>query len=163
MKPLDMDDSTTLPKFEIPNIMSWDNALFYGKNLEQYFLLLLRKIFPSAVLVKDKFKYYDIWIPEIDKTIELKGDLKSNETDNLVIEVEHYNKPSGISTTKANYWVFFDGRFIWTEVDSLKQVIKSFTPVRFIGRGDTIAKQAYLVPKDMIIDISFKIWRFDER
>lgn len=38
--------------------------------------------------------------------VEVKRDLKASETGNLAIEVMYRGKPSGISTTKADYWAF---------------------------------------------------------
>lgn len=41
-----------------------------------------------------------------DKPIEVKTDCKWKKTGNLAIEFKSRGKPSGISTTKAEYWAF---------------------------------------------------------
>ena len=51
------------------------------------------------------FKDYDIYVPEINKSIEVKSDEKSKYTNNIVVEVEFNGKPSALSTSKADYWV----------------------------------------------------------
>jgi hypothetical protein len=54
-----------------------------GKKIELYVLKQIRLIFPSATLIENKFKFYDIFIPEIEKKIEVKCDEKSQETGNI--------------------------------------------------------------------------------
>lgn len=44
-----------------------------------------------------------------DKTIEVKYDLKALETNNVYVEYESRSKPSGISTTKSDYYCFAFG------------------------------------------------------
>lgn len=39
-------------------------------------------------------------------TIEVKEDVRTKDTGNIVIECESRGKPSGIKTTKADFWVF---------------------------------------------------------
>ena len=40
------------------------------------------------------------------KTIEVKRDLKAGATGNVFVEYESRGKPSGISTSEADYWCF---------------------------------------------------------
>ncbi len=88
--------------------MSFQKDLQRGLEVEEIVLGILRKKYPSASLI-NAFKGYDIWIPEIDKAVEVKYDPMSQETGNIVIEIEMYDKPSGLITTQADFWVFYDG------------------------------------------------------
>ena len=69
-----------------------------GINIEIKALTIIQKKYPSASLI-NKFKGYDIWIPEIHKSVEIKYDPMSNKTGNIVVEIEMFNKPSALITT----------------------------------------------------------------
>ena len=92
-----------------------------------------------------------MFIPEINVRIEVKQDKKSKHTGNYVIELEYDGKPSAFSTSKADYWVIYDGECeIWTTKWRIKRAVKGLKPVEFIGRGDTKSKKAYLCPTGRI-------------
>jgi hypothetical protein len=127
-----------------------------GKQIEQQLLDKLKVKYPSATII-DKYKGYDIWIPEINKSIEVKADEKSNYTGNIVVEIEMYGKPSALMTTTADYWVFYDGKF-WCIM--LKEIIQciflnKLQHTEFVGNGDTQSKKAFLIKKEFLA----KYWR----
>ena len=62
-----------------------------GKAIERKSLDVIRKKYPCASLI-DAFKGYDIWIPELHKSIEVKYDPMSNETGTIVVEIEMNGK-----------------------------------------------------------------------
>ena len=87
-------------------------------------------------------------------------DKKSNFTGNIVVEVEFNGKPSALSTTTADYWVFDDGEiYIWTTPRTLRLLIKSMSPVVFVGNGDNKKKKAYLVKKSIVIATAMSVDR----
>ncbi len=88
-------------------INTFQKDLSRGINIENKLLEIIRKKYPSASLIH-KYKGYDIWIPETNKSIEVKYDPMSNQTGNIVIEIEMFDKSSALITTKADYWVFYD-------------------------------------------------------
>ena len=98
----------------------------------------------------------------ICKKVEVKQDKKSNYTHNIVVEIEMPpGTPSALSTTEADYWVFDDGEiYIWITPETLRQVVKPFTPVKFIGNGDNKEKLAYLIKKDIIIKNALKVDKY---
>lgn len=49
-----------------------------------------------------KFRKGDVWT-----AYEVKADLSAHKTGNLFVEYRHTDKPSGISLTKSDYYVFF--------------------------------------------------------
>lgn len=60
-----------------------------------------------------------------NKTIEVKRDLKANETGNLFIEFESRGKPSGIDKSKADYWCFaLKTVFILISSENLKALVE---------------------------------------
>jgi hypothetical protein len=123
-----------------------------GIDIELQVLNIIQKKYPSASLI-NKFKGYDIWIPELHKSIEVKSDLKSNYTNNIVIEIEMFGKPSGLMVTKADYWVFYDGnQYVLIQPMEIVRCIflNKLNYVEFIGNGDTASKKAFLVKKDIL-------------
>ena len=69
-------------EIEVEKNNSFVEDLGRGKQVEQMLLNKLKSKYPSAAII-DKFKGYDIWIPEIHKSIEVKADEKSNYTGNI--------------------------------------------------------------------------------
>ena len=131
--------------------MSFKEDLEAGKKIEEYILKRIQKKYPQAKLMEGYFKEYDIIIPEIDKTIEVKSDVKSLHTGNFVVEVEFDGKPSALSTTTADWWVFYDSETeFWITPELIRHSVKELELREFIGKGDTKSKKAYLCPKDYI-------------
>ena len=127
-------------------------ALSRGKQIEELILSMIKPKYPKAHIIDGYFKDYDIYIPEKGFGVEVKCDEKSKFTRNLVIEVEFDGKKSALSTTKAEYWVFYTGEeIIWIEPQMLKDIVLSYQLRKFIGKGDTKFKKAYLVKKSHII------------
>lgn len=106
--------------------------------------------FPPA----GKFKDYDLTIikDNIKTTIEVKCDRQASTTNNLCIEYECNKKPSGITTTKADFWIYF---IVFPNYDEcykiptteLKELIKGTKQV--IG-GDNYSSKMYLLNKNKL-------------
>ena len=131
--------------------MKFNESLSSGKQSENIVLKMVQNKYPKAYIKEGYHKEYDIMIPEINKTIEVKKDFKSQYTGNVVIEMEMNNRPSGLQTTTADWWVFHldETEIVWITLERLKEMIEfeDYNLVEFIGEGDEISKQAYLVPK----------------
>jgi len=132
---------------------SFKKDLQRGTKVEDFVLQKIKNKYPEARRMTGYCKEYDIWIPEISQGIEVKYDPKSNETGNIVIEIEMGGKPSALSTTKAHQWIFYDGKnLVSMEPRLIKECIyrNQLRLVSFTGPGDEQSKKAYLVPKDML-------------
>tara|TARA_A100001515_G_scaffold50319_1_gene39705 strand:+ start:272 stop:724 length:453 start_codon:yes stop_codon:yes gene_type:complete len=131
--------------------MKFNDSLSSGKQSENIVLKMVQNKYPKAYIKEGYHKEYDIMIPEINKTIEVKKDFKSQYTGNVVIEMEMNNRPSGLQTTTADWWVFHldETEIVWITLERLKEMVEfeDYNLVEFIGEGDDISKQAYLVPK----------------
>ena len=127
-----------------------------GKQTENDVLSIIKKKYPKSNIIEGYFNDYDIYVPEKYMGIEVKIDVKSQETGNLVIEVEFNGKPSALSVTKADYWVFYDGdSYIWITPKMLKDLTETCGHVvEFVGKGDTKPKKAYLMPKKLVKDLA---------
>ena len=131
--------------------MSFKQDLEAGKVVEEYILKRIQKKYPQAKIMEGYFKEYDIIIPEINKTIEVKSDVKSLHTGNYVVEIAFNGEPSALSTTKADYWVFYDSECeVWIKPENIWRAVKGLEIKEFIGKGDDKSKKAYLCPKEYI-------------
>ena len=141
--------------------MKFNESLLSGKQSENIILKIVQNKYPKAYIKEGYHKEYDIMIPEIDKTIEVKKDFKSQYTGNVVIEMEMNNRPSGLQTTTADWWVFHLNKteIVWITLERLKEMVEfeDYNLVEFIGEGDDISKLAYLAPKKDLYMYSNKI------
>ena len=124
-----------------------------GKKVEDIVLAKIHEKYPLATKLKGKVKPYDIYIPELNIYVEVKSDKKSQETGNIVIEVEMYDKPSGLNSTRSDVWVIYTGtEFIYITPMRIWECVSRnmLSPVKFIGKGDDQFKKAYLVKIDQL-------------
>lgn len=132
--------------------MTFQKDLERGINVELKALSVIQKTYPCATLV-NAYKGYDIWIPELHKSIEVKYDPMSNQTGNIVVEIEMNGKASALITTTADYWLFYDDNvFVMMKPMSITNCIflNKLQYVEFVGEGDKASKKAFLVPKDVL-------------
>ena len=124
-----------------------------GKHHENVVLNYIKAKYKNAYIKDGYYKEYDIFIPEVNFGVEVKSDEKSKYTNNIVIEIEFNNKPSALMTTKAKFWVIYDGySYNWFLTDKIKDCIKdnNLMYAEFIGKGDTKSKKAYLIKKELL-------------
>ena len=135
-----------------------------GKQTEYALCDIVKKKYPKTFVREGYCKGYDISIPEINKTVEVKQDKKSNFTGNIVIEVEMpVGKPSALLTTTADFWAFYDGEyFMWWRPEDLKKLVEPMRAVAFIGNGATTRQKAYLVQKYIIKDKAIKLTEYKD-
>jgi hypothetical protein len=83
-----------------------------------------------------------------DKTIEVKYDLKALETNNVYVEYESRSKPSGISTTKSDYYCFAFGlTYHLIETKILKERCRKYlNTTRDKLGGDNNTSKGILLP-----------------
>ena len=131
--------------------MSFKEDLAAGREVEEYILERIQEKYPQAKLMEGYFKEYDIMIPEINKTVEVKSDVKSLHTGNYVVEIAFDGKESALSTTTADWWVFYDSECeVWIKPELIWKSVKGLPMREFVGKGDKKSKTAYLCPKEYI-------------
>ena len=126
-----------------------------GQKYEEIILKRAKRDFPLAYIQKGKFKYWDIYIPEVNIALEVKYDERNQTSGNIAIECECNDKPSGITTTKADFWVLFDkpdGKDIWFLTEDIRKCIyrNNLHPSTIQGPGDPYEKKVYLIKKKML-------------
>ena len=124
-----------------------------GVDVEKKVLKRVCKSYPCATLING-FKGYDIWVPEKDYGIEVKYDPMSNDTGNYLIEIEYNDKISALMTTTAKWWVLYDDN-IFLLIKPIKIIecifMNKLQYLQFVGSGDSQAKKAFLIKKDMLL------------
>lgn len=138
---------------------NFDKDFERGAEVEKIVLDQVRQKYPCATIITGH-KGYDIWIPEIKIGIEVKYDPMSNETGNIVIEVEYGGKDSALLTTEAEFWVIFDGKTMcWIKpVSIFACIIKNgLKLVSFTGNGDKKEKRAFLVEKKLLFSYASQL------
>lgn len=97
------------------------------------------------------FKEYDFIITHNNKStkIEVKADFKMKATGNLAIEYECSKKPSGISCTEADYWMYFEVnknscKCYKIPIKDLRELISG---CREVSGGNGFKARLYLLPE----------------
>lgn len=99
-------------------------------------------------------KEYDLIIYKNDVMIkiEVKSDRQASRTGNLAIEYECNRKPSGISSTEADYWIYFivhpdRDECYKIPIHDLRELVKDCYKV---SGGDGMRSKMYLLNKNKI-------------
>lgn len=84
--------------------MGFCNDLKFGKKYEKLALKYVE--YNDIEFKKGCFKPYD-FIADGKTKYEIKSDRMGHRTGNMAIEYFCNNKPSGITSTEADYWIYF--------------------------------------------------------
>ena len=125
-----------------------------GNNIEKLVLNLILKKYPKAYIKEGYFKGWDIHIPEVDKTVEVKFDRVAETGKNILIEIESNNEPSGMSTTKADFWVIYDNiKFYWFKTEQIRKCIydNKLHWREYKANQDNKLKKAYMINKELLL------------
>lgn len=138
----------------------WKADKKFGDVIEDEIVKILSKKFPNVekTTSKGKFSGYDIIARNTENddqlTVEVKGDYESNNTNNIIIEVEMNDQPSALSVTKADFWVIVDGYvMIWIEPIDIYRFIEMYNTQRVmtVGNGDNKPKIAHFLKKNQFL------------
>lgn len=84
---------------------NWHSDLAFGKRYEKKALELLED---GDVITPPEGVKHSPWdFKHNGLAYEVKSDRRAHQTGNLCIEYEHTNRPSGISITEADFWIYF--------------------------------------------------------
>lgn len=91
----------------------------------------------DAVRVIGKEIRWDIVVPSLGKTFEVKNDIMSQKTGNLAIEIGKKNgEPSGITASEADYFIIFTcGEVFLIDTHSLRKYATNGTH-KIVNGGD---------------------------
>lgn len=139
-----------------------------GNNGEKILLDYLNSIQIECGKNTDDAKHeYDVWckLDGFTWTFEVKADVMSMRTGNLAIEFfnSRQKKPSGISATKADFWVLTFGHEmegLWiTKVEMLRDYLSAHKPKKKMhgigdGNADIMLYPKEKMLKDLFVNIS---------
>ena len=137
----------------------YNEDLPYGEAGERFVLNIINRKHPMAYKMEGNFKEYDIMIPEIDKTIEVKRDKHTDRTNNAFIETYCNHVESGINATTADYWAYLTKTMLyWIKSDAMKECIKDNNILEGKNyRIDGKIIDAHLIPIDIFKNYCMRI------
>jgi len=138
--------------------MGFASDLKMGNEYEQKYIDMID--YDSYEISKGCFKPYDIKVMngDITTTYEIKADRMTARTGNVVIEYKCNGKPSGITSSEADYWVYFivgTTEYIKIPTNVLRQFILEKKYKNSVSGGDGYRSQMYLFPKNVFEDYLF--------
>lgn len=133
---------------------------FYNdlKTGQKYERLLLNHIkYKNYEIMNGYYPDYDVMVYKNNggkSSYEVKSDKQINIYNNICIEYECKNKPSGISTSKAKYWAIFEpkgDKYRLYKIPSkvLRDMIDNGMYDRDVRGGDYYASRLYLFNKEL--------------
>jgi hypothetical protein len=134
------------------NVSSFVEDEIDARTVEEEVLKLIQKKYPQSFKEDGNHKEYDLYIPEIKKSVEIKWDKKSDSTGNYFIETALNEKPSGLEATTADWWIFVDREsYCFIPTTSLRYLLKSTYCFKRSLTGEDGAKVEYkLIRKDTL-------------
>jgi len=108
--------------------MSFAKMLKIGIEYEEKVLNTLKKKYPLAVRIEGQFLDYDIWIPEISKSVEVKYDKRSETTGNIIITDSNIQTSTGnVTSLGLQSIIITDNENSNTEINSSNINLSSAT------------------------------------
>lgn len=99
-------------------ILNFKDRLEIGYKAEKKVLSILQNKYPLSTRIVGQFADYDIWIPELHKSVEVKYDRRCKDTGNVCI------KELDLLRTKADYWcIYTDDIYIWITPNNINKCI----------------------------------------
>lgn len=141
----------------------FEKDLEFGEGLERIVLEKIKVKYPQAYKIEGYCKEWDIYIPEKDIGVEVKGDRVSGKTGNIAIETSFNGKPSALTTTKATWWVYMTlEKLYWITPEAIKECVliegieeREFGPIG----GDNVPKTLFLIKEDTFAEYAAHIER----
>ncbi len=132
-----------------PDSPSWTAAKAHGDDAE----LDVARWFKARGCEVTKTIGRDTYDLLVLSRIEVKHDLKAPHTGNVAIEVSYNGRPSGIITTRANYFIIVVGEEAFmARTDSLRNVLAN-GPYIEKSVGDGHRAQVRLVPLETLREL----------
>lgn len=117
---------------------------------------------------KDTRSYWDILarnplssiIPNCQCTFEVKNDVYALRSGNIAVEYFNpkSNKASGLTVSKADFWVYMVGEELWTvPTMSLRQFVEKEKPFRLVSAAGDKNADIILYKKDHLFSVFTRI------
>jgi len=139
-----------------------------AESTEDFVAKILQKHFGKSFLSLEwgqASKFYDFKLVTtfLSVRLELKEDFYGKKSGNVAIETKSWGKPSGVTTTKAKFWLLMchtnQGRILYSiKASKLRDLINEKKYVRFVEGGDKKASEMYLIKRSVIEDNAHILW-----
>ena len=137
----------------------YDKDLPFGEQGESLILSLIHTKYATAYKQEGNHKEYDIMIPEINKSVEVKRDKQTDKTGNIFIEAMCEHSKSGIDATTADIFAYItESKIYWASTEDIRKCIlekKINKSIGFMIEGKLI--DAYLIPVHIYKDYCLRI------
>ena len=135
--------------------MPFKQDLLLGEKYQTKLLDIIE--YDNYEMATGNFKPWDVKIEFCSDTItfEVKADRKATTTNNIAIEYQCNNKPSGISTTEADYWAYFlvgTNTYYLIPTSTIRTAIENKKYTRIVNGGDGFRSSMYLFPLSAFTD-----------
>jgi hypothetical protein len=134
--------------------MTFNNDLKFGKEYELKFVDYMKM--KNYEIMQGEIIQYDIICYDNEETIkyEVKTDRMTYKTGNICIEFACSNKPSGITTSESDYYIYYviennDYDLYKIPTQKLKKYIRQMKYDRIVKGGDKYLSRCYLFNKDV--------------
>lgn len=136
---------------------NFDKRLPEGEEIEKKALERIQKYYPKAYKKEGNFPYYDIYIPEIKSSVEVKSCPRCHEYGYVVIEFEMNGKQTALCVSRADFWLIWDGKKFHSlrKGDILHCIFVNINKIKYWDGamdGDSSAKKAWLIPPDLLFN-----------
>jgi hypothetical protein len=143
---------------------NFEKDLIPAKESEKEVADLLEKIYNAKILNFEDTNKYDILAQIKDRqfTVEVKDDYIAERTGNIAIEYSSRGKPSGISVTQSDYYIYKINReieksYIYIiKVSKIKEMISNNLYFKIINGGDRGSNTLFYLFKEKLFCDSSK-------
>lgn len=137
----------------------------YGEVGEMFVLNIINKKYPMGYKMEGNFSEFDIMIPEIEMTVEVKRDKNTDRTGNVFIETYCNKVESGINISKADYWAYLTKSMLyWIKSTSLKLCISKYEIPEYKNlQIDGKIIDAYVIPVNIFKNYCMQIDTLTEK
>lgn len=135
--------------------LAWNSSYAASREAELALLAYLQGRYPDAERApEDQALSWDLRVPSQDLVIEVKVDrIAGVRSDHVAIETAYRGRPSGISSTQANWWaIFIHGRAHVVPVEQLKAAIVG---CKTVPGGDMKSSTLALLPLKTLRGMAF--------
>lgn len=128
-----------------------------GIKAQDFLIKELEGELPGLKSIQGNFSNYDL-VSNSGYTIEVKFDIKSKLTNNIAIEYEFNNNPSGLASTKAVEWIhiyYLKDKWVYSRIktDNLKAFIRNnWKELRKLKGGDRNDSKLILIKTEDFVN-----------
>jgi len=136
---------------------NFDKRLPEGEQIEQLALDRIRKYYPKAYKKEGNFPYYDIYVPEIESSVEVKSCPRCHEYKYVIIEFEMNGKQTALCVSRADFWLIWDGKKFHSlrKGDILHCIFVNINKIKYWDGAmdsDSSPKKAWLIPPNLLFN-----------